>query len=241
VPPAPPPFPYRYAGTLRTDGALEILLAKGERVIQAKTGETLDGGYLVESVAADSVTLVYLPLNARTTIQFSTPLAERAEVTASAQADPRDASSAASIRAGAAASPADGKAKLAWEGPEQVKVGSPFNVTLRVTSGEPLAGSPMQLRFDPALLESVGVRPGRRYASERRFSYRVNPEGSIFVGAHSASAAPANEAELLVLTFKPLRPASVAEVNVAALNLQGPAGRAIAHQQLAAFRTAIAE
>lgn len=242
--PAPPPLPYRYAGALRVDGVLQILLAKGDKLVEAKAGDALEDGYRVESVADDSITLVYTPLKAKTTIQFTSLIATIGDTEETLQKDARIEvpSPVAGSASGAAAvaQPGDLRpAKLAWEGPKRVSVGNPFSVTLRMTSEQPVSALPMQLRFDPAVLESVGVRPGRLFASERGFSFRVNPEGSIFVGASSASAAPATDAELLVLSFRPIRPDTVAEVNVASLNLQGVAGRAIAHEQVAAFRTAI--
>jgi len=99
----------------------------------------------------------------------------------------------------------------------------------------------MQVRFDPALLESVSVRAGRYFGAERAgsFGYRVNPDGSIFIGVSNQVAAPASDAEILVLTFKPIRPAAAAEISVASLNLQGAAGRAIAYNSLTSFKTTI--
>src|SRR3989441_3710806 len=64
VPPAPtaPPMPYRYAGKLVQGGRQLVLLAKGDMVFPIKEGETLDGGYRVESIGETQVTLTYLPL-----------------------------------------------------------------------------------------------------------------------------------------------------------------------------------
>jgi len=111
-----------------------------------------------------------------------------------------------------------------------------------VTSGEQIRAAPMQVRFDPAVLESVSVRPGRYFGAERagNFGYRVNPEGSIFIGVSNQHPASASDAEMLVLTFKPKRAAASAEISVASLNLQGAAGRAIAYNGVTPFRTTIA-
>ncbi len=133
-----------------------------------------------------------------------------------------------------------GPAQLRWEGPASARAGASFNVSLRVTSGEQIRAAPMQLRFDPAVLESVSVRPGRYFSAEKTgsFGYRVNPDGSIFVGVSNQTPTPASDAEMLVLTFKSIK-AAAAEISVASLNLQGAAGRAIAYNSLTPFRTTI--
>jgi hypothetical protein len=217
--PVAPPMPYRFAGKLLQDGKLQVFLAKGDEVVSAREGETLDGMYRVESIDDARITLLYLPLKHKESIPVnsSLPLAEapKAQTTAIA-------------------------AQLLWEGPQSVKLGTQFSVALRVTSKQPVYASPMQFQFDPKLLETVAVKPGRFFSQdERNFSYRVNPEGSIFIGASKRSHTLADDAEFLVLTFKPLKPAPVAELSIASLNLQGPAGRAIAFDPLGAFKTAI--
>jgi hypothetical protein len=239
VAPAVPSMPYKFAGKLLQDGKLQIFLSKGDAVVAIQEGDTLDGAYRVESIEEAQITLLYLPLKRKETIPVSSslPLAgsqARAAAavwsgapggTRSAAADPKALGNAA---------------QLQWEGPQSVKLGTQFSVALRVTSEQPVYASPMQFKFDPKLLETVAVKPGRFFdQGERKFSYRVNPEGSIFIGASNRDHTPAADAEFLVLTFKPLKPAPVAELSIASLNLQGSAGRAIAFGRLAAFRTAI--
>lgn len=233
--PRPPAMPYRFAGKLLQEGKLQILLAKGDDVIPVREGDTLDGAYRVESIGEAQITLLYLPLKHKETIPVSSSLP-----IASAQANP-SAAAASAPAPGATDLKTLGKtAHLLWDGPRNVKMGTPFSVALRVTSREPVFASPMQFKFDPSLLESVAVKPGRFFEQgERKFSYRVNPEGSIFIGASNRDQTPATDAEFLVLTFKPLKPTPVAELAVASVNLQGPAGRAIAFDPLASFKTAI--
>jgi hypothetical protein len=139
-----------------------------------------------------------------------------------------------------ATAPATAAAKLAWGGPPQVKLGTRFEVTLRVNSEQPLHAWPMQLRFDPQHFEVVTVKPGRLPGgADPNFSYRVNPDGSIFVGASTQGGAPAADAELLALTLLPVKTAPAAELSIASVNLQGAAGRPIPHDRIATFRTAI--
>jgi hypothetical protein len=49
------------------------------------------------------------------------------------------------------------------------------------------------------------------------------------------------DAELLVVTFRPIRPGATAELTLSSLVLQGASGRTIAHDRPAAFRTAIVQ
>jgi len=133
-----------------------------------------------------------------------------------------------------------GPAQLRWDGPTSARAGASFNVALRVTSGEHIRAAPMQVRFDPKVLESVSVRPGRYFGADKgSFGFRVNADGSIFVGASNQTPSPAADAEFVVLTFKPIRPGVAAEIAVASLNLQGAAGRTIAYNSIASFRTNI--
>jgi len=251
-----PPLPYRFAGQFYRESGVELYVARGEEVFPVKEGDTLDGQYKVDSVNATEVTFVHLPSGTRQTLQFSA-LKER-ELTAggapqartpgSVQAFPPPSPAAKLIPAPAPGASADnsmpGKtapAQLRWEGPASARAGASFNVSLRVTSGEQIRAAPMQLRFDPAVLESVSVRPGRYFSDEKTgsFGYRVNSDGSIFVGVSNQTPASASDAEMLVLTFKSIKAVAAAEISVASLNLQGAAGRTIAYNGLSPFRTTI--
>lgn len=224
--PVSPPVPYRFAGKLLKGSEEEVLVSKGEIVFPVKPGDTLDGTYRVESIGPERIELVYLPLGSRDRIAVTSVLeTERDPAAAPAQPQPAPAASGA-------------PAQLRWEGPERVQAGSNFNVALRVSTKEPLRAAPMQLRFEPDVLEPVVVRPGK-FFGEGSFSYRVNPAGSIFVGASSQPAAPGTDAELVIVTFKPIKRGATAELSMSALSLQGVAGRTIAHEQVSAFRTVI--
>lgn len=266
--PSAPPMPYRFAGKLVQNGQLQIFLSKGDIPIPIKQGEVLDGTYRVESIGENGVTLVYLPLGHKEHIPAGGALPA-----ATAAAPPFGAIPPASgpqpglgaIPTGAVVAPAraipfpprrDGAAstvpepkaenrpaRLLWEGPQQVKVGANFSVALRVISDQPVRASPMQVRFDPTVLESIAVRPGKFYAgvAGQGFTSRVNADGSIVIGAsNQGGPASSSDVELLILTFKPIKPASSAELSIASLTLEGPAGRTIAFGSLAAFKTAIA-
>jgi Cohesin domain len=243
-----PPNPYKVAGTLVQEGAKRVYLVKGDRVYEAKQGDELDEGYRVESIASDHVVLLYVPLGKKEQLPIAATLGvdvvqsepAPAAVTSSATpATPAPApSAAASAGASASASDPSAPAQLRWEGPERVRAGASFTVALRVSSDQPLRATPMQLRYEPELLEALGVRAGK-FFGQGNFSYRVNPDGSIFIGATGQGAAPGADAELVVVTFKPIKAGATAEVKLSSVALQGTAGRALAHNQVSAFRTAI--
>jgi hypothetical protein len=234
APPVAPPVPYRFAGKVRKGSEEEILVSKGDLVLPVKVGDTLDGMYRVESIGAGRIDLVYLPLGTRDRIAVGSIL-DSAPASAARAALPAPA---APIAASASGATGAGPAQLRWEGPDRVAAGESFSVALRVSTSEPLRAAPMQLRFAPDVLQPVNVRPGK-FFGQGTFSYRVNPEGSIFVGASSPAAAAGNDAELVIVTFRPIKSGTTAELSMGALSLQGASGRAIAHERPGAFRTAI--
>jgi hypothetical protein len=218
--PVPPAMPYRVAGKLTHDGVSKVVLVKGDRVLTVQQGDTLEGGYRVDTVGGDEITLVYEPLGTR----------ERLALAAGVPA----ATPSAPAAAGGSVKPA----QLRWDGPERVKAGSVFNLALKVTSDEPLRSAPLRVSYDAQLLEAVAVRPGKFFAGDASFSYRIDPSGTVIVAASGAGAAAA-DAELVILSFKPVRPAAAAEVRLAALQLQRGAGAPLPNEPIAAFRTAI--
>jgi hypothetical protein len=213
APAVAPPVPYRFAGKVLNGGVEEILITKGDAVFAVKVGDTLDGTYRVAAIGVERIELIYLPLGTKDRILVSAALEQSKPIEG-------------------------GPAQLRWEGPDKVLAGAAFSVALRVSTKEALRAAPMQLRFEPGVLEPLQVRPGK-FFGQGNFTYRVNPEGSIFVGAVSPAAVPGADAELIVVTFRPIKRGATAELRMSALSLQGAAGRAIAHEQPAAFRTAI--
>jgi hypothetical protein len=76
VAPTPPPNPYRFAGTLEQGGARKIFLTvNGDRLFEAKEGEVLEQNFRVQTVAANAVTLVYVPLDTPVTVALVFPQA----------------------------------------------------------------------------------------------------------------------------------------------------------------------
>ncbi|HYR36292.1 MAG TPA: cohesin domain-containing protein, partial [Burkholderiales bacterium] len=226
-----PPMPYRVAGRVMHDGVTQIILARGDVVLTVREGDTLDGAYQVEKIQGERVTMLYTPLGVREDLAVNSALAFDSASPPAAQV-----AAAAPAAAGATAS---GPASLRWEGPQRVSAGSTFDVSLKLTSAEAVRAAPLQLQYDAKVLEPVAVRAGG-FFSDGLFSYRVNPAGSIFIGA-SGKGAAALDAEFLVVRFKPIGALGPAELKISSLSLQDPSGRAIAIQQPAAFRTVITQ
>jgi len=236
VKPALPLMPYRVAGQVVQDGSTHVILARGDAVLTVREGDTLEGGYRVEAIRPDRVTLLYLPLDARQELLTSSLLTIDHVTPPTASAPP--AAPAPRVVAAAAGAGADQPARLRWEGPQRVNAGGTFDVALKLTSAEAVRSAPLQLNYDASVLEAVSVRAGG-FFSGGLFSYRLNPGGSIFVGAASKGST-ASDAELLVVRFRPLRAAS-AELKLSSVSLQAPSGRSIAHEQPGAFRTVVVQ
>ena len=228
-PPAPvaPPMPYRVAGQVVFDGPPRVVLARDDRVFFVREGDMLEGGYRVESIKSDAVTLVYTPLDERQTLAVASALQVPV-------VPPSASRGAKQVSAGGGGRPA----QLRWEGPASVAAGNEFEVALKITADKLVRGSPLQLSYDAKVLEPVAVRAGEFFA-EGSFTYRVNPSGSITVGAFGKGDVP-DDAELVVVTFKPIRAGATTELKLSSLVLQGAAG-ALVHEPLAAFRTSITQ
>ena len=229
-PPAPvaPPMPYRVAGQVVHDGPPRVVLARDDRVFFVREGDMLEGGYRVESIKSDAVTLVYTPLDERQTLAVASAL--------QVPVVPPTASAGRGVKQVAAAG--GRPAQLRWEGPASVTAGSEFEVALKITADKLVRGSPLQLSYDAKVLEPVAVRAGEFFA-EGSFTYRVNPSGSITVGAFGKGDVP-DDAEFVVVTFKSIRAGGTTELKLSSLVLQGAAG-AVVHEPLAAFRTSITQ
>ena len=57
-------MPYRFFGALLEKGQpASVFLGLGEKLIQARVGDTLDGGYRLESIAPRELTFKHLQMN----------------------------------------------------------------------------------------------------------------------------------------------------------------------------------
>lgn len=73
-PPSAPPFPYTFVGSFSPEGDLPVyFLARGDRVIDTRVGDHLDGVYAFESATAGQLIFTYLPLNIRQIVAIGVP------------------------------------------------------------------------------------------------------------------------------------------------------------------------
>src|SRR5438270_2347887 len=153
--PAAPAMPYRLAGRLKLQDRVHAVLAKDKDVVVALQGQKLEDGYRVESIRPDSVTLLYPPKE-RTKLPFDlvfVPQQQRAyEVGRGAQPI-----AAQPVTSQPAQLPS---VQLRLEGPPQVKAGAPFIVTVKASASEPLSAVPLQLTYDPAVLQLTSMKAG---------------------------------------------------------------------------------
>ena len=64
--PSAPPFPYTFIGAYTPEGGRSVyFLSRGDRVIDARVGDRLDGVYDFESADSGQLVFNYLPLNIR--------------------------------------------------------------------------------------------------------------------------------------------------------------------------------
>ncbi len=113
--------------------------------------------------------------------------------------------------AGSAAPVLPAGLNLQFKGPEAVKTGETFTVSLHAASGMPLAGMPMDLRFAADKLQVLGVSEGayfRQSPAASSFTHAVNAtEGRVSVGLLSnAEKGVTGEGDLVVLRIKALAP-----------------------------------
>jgi hypothetical protein len=238
--PAAPPIPYRIAGQVVAGEGMRVVLSKGERVFELRQGETTEDGYRLDAITPHALSFTYMPLGLKQELQLA-GMGLELPATRSVAAAPASAPAAAAKAPAREESPQEGPprtAQLRFEGPQQVRAGTPFDVALKLTSPQPVRAMPLQLSFDAKRLEPLAVRAGDLFPGGS-FTYRVNPNGSIFVGA-SGSGRAAVDTNFLIVTFRPIA-SGPAELKVSSLLLQGAAGRTIVHEPPQAFRAAIVQ
>ena len=69
-PPRVPELPFAYVGRLVEHGESTVFLEAEDRLHAVKAGQTVDGHYRIDEIHDDTVSLTYLPLGARQTLQL---------------------------------------------------------------------------------------------------------------------------------------------------------------------------
>jgi len=129
APPKPvaPPLPYRIAGQVTHDGAMQVVLARDDRVFTVRQGETLDNIYRIESITPDAVTFVYLPARRATAARGGRIAPGDGDA---GRARARQRRGARTDVAGAQAAAGETARRAALKARSSVKAGNDFDVTL---------------------------------------------------------------------------------------------------------------
>jgi len=108
---------------------------------------------------------------------------------------------------------------LRWDGQSQAKVGETVALTLMASVPQEIVGLPLQIKYDPSVLEPADIKPGDLMAqgdAKTEFAQRVVPgSGMIFVTQNRLERGGVKgDGVLLTLGFKALKPAERSIVTV---------------------------
>jgi hypothetical protein len=71
--PEAPALPFRYMGKVVEDGKTEILLLRGDEHFAVAAGQKIDNEYRLDKVTASALTITYLPMKTKQTLELTTP------------------------------------------------------------------------------------------------------------------------------------------------------------------------
>ena len=151
-------------------------------------------------------------------------------------AAPVEPAAAAPAPAPAAAARPATDMQLSWAGPATAQVGTEVEVELRASLQTPVTSASLQIGFDPAVLEIVGVAEGdllKAGAARTTLSHKIDPTGKALVSIVRAGAPIEGEGPLLKVRIRPRAPADKARMQI---TLAAPVGRS--GQQLTAAHDA---
>jgi general secretion pathway protein D len=211
-----------------TNNRTEIVLLMTPRIVR-----TLDR---IDSIAREVPAGTEAAIGTRQAwIPLSTELGTRGE-------EPRVSTAAAAPAVKPPAPPA-AQAQFAWTGPAQVKAGDTLVLNVAVANAPPTQSAPMQIAFDPQVLQVVEVREGsffKQGGAPTNFTYRVDPSGTVFVGVARASGGPAQGAgDVVTVTFRALKAAPQTDVRLATISPLGEGGRPVSFSPAAPQKVAV--
>ncbi|MDA8108364.1 MAG: hypothetical protein M0015_07020 [Betaproteobacteria bacterium] len=97
---AAPPLPFRFVGRVYLDTGTMVFLKDRGKLVSVKKGDSLDGGYVVESVGSTRIIFLHRPTGTRQILPISPPIEDaraappRGETSSSAALDPASTGSA---------------------------------------------------------------------------------------------------------------------------------------------------
>ena len=132
--------------------------------------------------------------------------------------------------------PVQADALLDWKVRARSRVGSNFTVQIMLRARAPLASLPLTIAFDGKALEVVRIEEGDAFkagGARARFDSRVDPNGSIAIEAAALDVNPHNankamEGSVASITFRAVREAAAAPVQLTSGGARTAAGAAIA-------------
>lgn len=135
---------------------------------------------------------------------------------------------------------------LSWKGPQQVKAGEQFQLTLNLKANGGLRSMPFQFGYDPAALKVVEVAEGdffKQNGAQTSFTNSVDSAaGKVYVGVvRTGAEAAMGEGSLATVTFKALPGKSKAEVKLLAATPVAGSGKAPAPDMPDAYVLNVAE
>jgi hypothetical protein len=69
--PAAPPLPFRYMGKLTENGKTEVFLLRGDDIVSIAPGQKIDAEYRVERITETAISMTFLPLKTRQSLELS--------------------------------------------------------------------------------------------------------------------------------------------------------------------------
>ncbi|MCE9569960.1 MAG: tetratricopeptide repeat protein [Rhodocyclales bacterium] len=118
---------------------------------------------------------------------------------------------------------------LRWEGSPATKVGGVFKLKLSVSAAEAISALPIQVKYDPTVLEAVDARAGAflsQAGKKVEFTKRiVGAAGMIFVTQNVAGEGIRGDGELVELEFRALKPLPSSLVTALPTMAVGSSGR----------------
>lgn len=69
--PAAPPLPFRYLGKLTENGRTEVFLLRGDDIVSIAPGQKIDAEYRVERISETEVSMTFLPLGTRQSLELA--------------------------------------------------------------------------------------------------------------------------------------------------------------------------
>lgn len=76
------------------------------------------------------------------------------------------------------------KVQLRWQGPTRLRPGDTFALQLTLDAERPILSMPLEVEFDPGVLQVVAVSEGdllRRNGGQTQFTSRISPTGSVSI------------------------------------------------------------